>query len=231
MKEPKIIETPSLVESIRSRLISDIMEHLYVPGQKIPIMEIAARYGVSETPVKQAFNRLVSEGLLEAIPRRGVVVKKVSGEEVRELMEARQLLNLLCVDASLNCSDQVRKEMDKGLQKQLREHKLLIEKIEQPLSMDLYMNYILIDREYHTIFLRSIQNKTIERMYEQLRLKAYGYISKSEIMADRIRQAYSDHVNVYEAWKAGDKDKMIDAINDHKNGALDTIEKVYRNEK
>ena len=104
----KTIKTPSLVESVREHLIEDIMERRYLPGQKLPVVEVARRYGVSETPVKQAFNRLVSEGMLDAIPRRGVVVRHVSREESRELMEARQMVYVATAGAAIGVHDRDR---------------------------------------------------------------------------------------------------------------------------
>jgi len=97
-----------LVESVREHLIEDIMERRYLPGQKLPVVEVARRYGVSETPVKQAFNRLVSEGMLDAIPRRGVVVRHVSREESRELMEARQMVYVATAGAAIGVPDRDR---------------------------------------------------------------------------------------------------------------------------
>ncbi|MCX8011744.1 MAG: GntR family transcriptional regulator, partial [Desulfobacterota bacterium] len=64
----------SLVEIAYKALKKDITERVLAPGQKIIIREINERYGISETPIKQALNRLIAEGLVESIPRRGVRV-------------------------------------------------------------------------------------------------------------------------------------------------------------
>lgn len=225
-----MIITPSLVESVREMLIADIMERNFRPGQKLPILEIAQRYGVSETPVKQAFNRLVSEGLLELLPRRGAVVRNFSKDEVRELMEARQILNLACVDASLSCSPQEREGMKCQIEEQLLEHEKLLEEITDKLDIDQYMRYVAIDKAYHLIYLKSIKNRVLERVFEQLRLQAYAYVSLSEIMAQRLREALEDHREIYQAWCEKDYGRLKDALNQHKERAIRAVNLIFEKE-
>ncbi|MBZ5584026.1 MAG: GntR family transcriptional regulator [Acidobacteriia bacterium] len=54
--------------------------------------EIIERYGIGRTPFREACNRLHLEGLLEAVPRRGYLVPELSFHAVRDLFEARLIL-------------------------------------------------------------------------------------------------------------------------------------------
>ncbi len=227
----KTIKTPSLVESVREHLIEDIMERRYLPGQKLPVVEMARRYGVSETPVKQAFNRLVSEGMLEAIPRRGVVVRHVSREESRELMEARQMVYVATVGAAIGVSEEYRPIMRDRLERNLDEHRALLQEVSDRISIEVYLRYVSIDRSYHSIYLECAGNRIIERFFNQLANQAYGYVSLSERMADRVRQAHRDHRAIFESWCAKDEQAMVAALKKHKEGAIRTLDAIFEKER
>ncbi len=227
----KTIKTPSLVESVREHLIEDIMERRYLPGQKLPVVEVARRYGVSETPVKQAFNRLVSEGMLEAIPRRGVVVRHVSREESRELMEARQMVYVATAGAAIGVPDGDRPGMRDRLEQNLEEHRILLQEVSDRISIEVYLRYVAIDRAYHSIYVECAGNRIIERFFHQLANQSYGYVSLSERMADRVRQAYKDHLAIFETWWAKNEQAMIAALKEHKEGAIRTLDAIFAKER
>lgn len=67
---------------IRSRIISNDLH----PGARISETEIAAAYGVSRQPVREAFIKLAEDGLLEVRPQRGTYVRKIN---VQAVMDAR----------------------------------------------------------------------------------------------------------------------------------------------
>lgn len=227
----KLIDSPSLVDVVREHLIEDIMERRYLPGQKLPVVAVASRYGVSETPVKQAFNRLVSEGMLEAVPRRGVIVRRVTKEAVQELMEARQMVNLVAVDASIDCPPEDRALMEPALEEKLDEHLRLLDGVTDKLSIEVYLHYVEIDREYHMTYLRCAQNRTIERFYQQLYNQAYAYVSLSTLMTDRIRLALEQHRSIFDAWLKKDRRAMTEALKQHKQSAIDTLHQIYDKER
>jgi DNA-binding GntR family transcriptional regulator len=80
-------------ESLRSTLISG-----KIPvGERIIEKEYAQRLNISRTPVREALKQLESEDLVEYIPRLGVVVKKVTKEDVIEIYRIRESLEFLIV--------------------------------------------------------------------------------------------------------------------------------------
>ena len=60
----------SLVDVVTEKIRSNIYSGKYLPGQRLVVREISEELGVSHTPVKDALNRLVSEGYVVALPRR-----------------------------------------------------------------------------------------------------------------------------------------------------------------
>ncbi len=82
----------SLGEFVLDRLRDAIRRGRYVPGQRIREAEVAGWLGVSRTPVREAFRRLQSDGLLKLTPWRGAVVAELDRAQVMELYATRRTL-------------------------------------------------------------------------------------------------------------------------------------------
>lgn len=88
----------SLVDVVTDRIRSNIFSGKYLPGMKLVVREISEELGVSHTPVKDALNRLVSEGCVVASPRRSMTVKEYSNIEFIENYEIRLMIELYHAD-------------------------------------------------------------------------------------------------------------------------------------
>jgi GntR family transcriptional regulator, rspAB operon transcriptional repressor len=75
-------------EKLKDKLISA----QYVPGQFLQETQVSADLGLGRTPVNHALHRLQQEGLLEIIPRKGILVKSDSLSEIYLALEARTLM-------------------------------------------------------------------------------------------------------------------------------------------
>lgn len=64
----------------------------FKPGEQLHIEEFAKELGVSRTPIREAFLRLANESLLEIRPRVGYFVSEITEEDIRDLFEAREIL-------------------------------------------------------------------------------------------------------------------------------------------
>jgi DNA-binding GntR family transcriptional regulator len=62
------------------------------PGQKIPMDAIAEKIGASRTPVREALRLLETEGLVESLPNRGFVVRRMDPAQTEHLYEARRCI-------------------------------------------------------------------------------------------------------------------------------------------
>ena len=85
-----------IFDQLQARIVS--LE--YPPGQMIYENEIAAEFGVSRTPVRQAFFRLAMADLLEVLPQRGARVSFLSKDKVREAQEVREVLEVHAATAA-----------------------------------------------------------------------------------------------------------------------------------
>lgn len=94
--------------SIRKEILSTRL----MPGQQIVQNQLAEKYGLGMTPIRDALQRLAHEGLVQAIPRSGYVVSQVTFSDVRELFELRGILETAAVRLAVShASDQQLREL------------------------------------------------------------------------------------------------------------------------
>src|SRR5437879_3925351 len=83
--------TEQVYEVIRSELLNGGLR----PGQKLKMVELTERFGVSQSVIREALTRLTEQGLLVATPQRGFRVRDLSIEDIAELTETRLQIEAL----------------------------------------------------------------------------------------------------------------------------------------
>ena len=91
----------TLATKIADQLRDDIVSQKLAPGSRITVKEIADRYAVSSMPVREAFNALCGEQLLEMNPYRGATVKAVTSNLLAQLYDIASTLEPLLVKLSM----------------------------------------------------------------------------------------------------------------------------------
>ncbi len=82
----------SLQHSAYREIKRRIVTAIYRPGEQINTAQICAQLRIGRTPVHLAIHRLETEGLIEILPRRGIVVKPIDRDGMMELIEARYMV-------------------------------------------------------------------------------------------------------------------------------------------
>src|SRR5699024_7666789 len=68
------------------------------PGEVFTEGAVASQLGIGRTPCREAISRLSQEGLLRRLPKRGVLVRTLHVDDVRDLYAVRRALEVLCVE-------------------------------------------------------------------------------------------------------------------------------------
>lgn len=89
--------TPPTVREIYAAIRRDIVRLQLRPGARLSENELAERFGISRTPVREALIRLVEDGLIEVLPQRGSFVRRISLQAVRQARFVRQALEIAIV--------------------------------------------------------------------------------------------------------------------------------------
>jgi GntR family transcriptional regulator, carbon starvation induced regulator len=90
---------------VEERLRAAILDGELVPGQRLHANGLAERWEVSPTPLREAFQRLAADGLVDMLPQRGARVADLSVDDATEIYELRLILEPLCLRRSLERSD------------------------------------------------------------------------------------------------------------------------------
>ncbi len=100
------IEEPGTrADWVDQRLREAIVSGEFVPGQRLGTAELGKRWSVSPTPLREAFQRLAVDRLLDLIPQRGARVAAVSLEDAVEVHELRLVLEPLALRSSMENAD------------------------------------------------------------------------------------------------------------------------------
>ena len=104
---PKRVETNyrSLTQIISGVIRKNIYEGVYKPGDRLNILDLAQEFGASSIPVREALRNLEAEGLVDFRPNRGVVIRELSADEVRELFLMRLPLEILAATQATDRAD------------------------------------------------------------------------------------------------------------------------------
>jgi DNA-binding GntR family transcriptional regulator len=81
-----------LTEQIYGRLHDDILRARLLPGQTVLEAELAAQFGVSKTPVREALRLLVQDGWVLVLPRKGYLIRPLGLDDLREVFQLREML-------------------------------------------------------------------------------------------------------------------------------------------
>lgn len=102
--------TKNLSEQAYDRIKGDILNGALFPEERLQIDAISERYGIGAVPVREALNRLSSEGLVARRSQRGFCVAPISISELEELVKTRIWLETLALRESMGNADEAWEE-------------------------------------------------------------------------------------------------------------------------
>jgi DNA-binding GntR family transcriptional regulator len=95
----------TLSDQLEGALREEILTGHLPPGTRLRTEEVAARYGVSHTPIREALQRLAGESLVSIGPGTGAVIAPISLEELRDVHRLRVLLEREALRESIELGD------------------------------------------------------------------------------------------------------------------------------
>src|SRR5215471_255541 len=92
-------ETEKATFQVVKRIREAILDEVFKPGDRLDQVELAEKFEVSRSPVRETLLALEKEGTLVISPYRGAIVKPLSAEEILDIAELR--LALICLALKL----------------------------------------------------------------------------------------------------------------------------------
>lgn len=154
------IETSPLAKQVYDVLRERIISREYTPGDKLDIQILADSFGVSRSPVKDAINNLLHDGLIEVIPRQGTYVTELDMSTFLEVLDARLMIEKWAGEQIIsNISS-----------KQLAELSQIVDKMDSLLALDTFPfdEYSQLDVKFHELLIHWTNNKQIKDIYYSL---------------------------------------------------------------
>ena len=143
-------EGRNLSEQAYDRIRRDILHGELFPDEKLQIEAISERYGIGAVPVREALNRLSSEGLVERKSHRGFFVAAISMADLEELVKTRIWLETRALTESMGNADEAWEEaLVVSYHRLARTHRRLPEEAGREISEEWEVRH----KEFHMLLL------------------------------------------------------------------------------
>jgi DNA-binding GntR family transcriptional regulator len=197
---------------VAGMLRDEIQDGTLAPGTRLRQNELAERFDVSTTPVREAFAQLQAEGLVRIDPHRGAVVFHPTAEDLLEYYEIREALESLAVTHAIdNITPEAAKKLDE-----------LIDRMRRTTNA---RRWAKLNDEFHLTLYACAHRPHLSSLIENLRDASNPYIYMFVANRKPSDQANGEHQDILDACVRGDTDAAQQAIRDHLRHASQELAK------
>jgi DNA-binding GntR family transcriptional regulator len=203
----------TLAEELRVQLADEIVRGALPPGSPLDEMQLARRFRVSRTPVREAIRQLTASGLIEARAHRAAVVARPSDERLIGMFEAMAELEALCAGfAAERMSGSERRALE-ALHDEMREliHAGDPQRVHE--INEAFHNAIYVGS--HNTYLAELARATRTRVqpFRRAQFRTLGRMAKSHL----------EHERVVSAIQRGERERAITTMRAH----IMTVREAY----
>jgi DNA-binding GntR family transcriptional regulator len=210
---PDIIARSSLGESVYRLLWDRILDRRLHPGEKLSDLRLSDELGVSRTPVREALNRLVQDGIVKSEPNRGFYVASFSAQDIEEIYDLRAALETAALQVS---GPKLRPEMLHDALRELNrvEQEYLKARSDQEL-VDAAAAFLGCDREFHRALVEQAGNSRLTAIVEGLWAQIAVFQKAGSYRRDWTEMAIVHHRAIIAALLDGDVDRGVRELRNH----------------
>lgn len=212
------INTETLAGRVRDYLRTEIMEDRIPMGQRLREADLAAMFGISRAPVRDALRELAAEGWVTIVPRHGAVVTTVSREEFLEAYQIREALEGLAVRLAV---PRLTAEDLATLRELNQEMKQLIEKKD-------IEAYFKVNLQFHRVFVERSGNGRLVELYDQLMAQIHRIRPASVLLRGGMESSTAEHEALLAAVEQGEPDKAAALMMRHIREPQRALEEMIR---
>lgn len=188
-------------ELIKSRIIMCAFR----PGEVLSEAAVSATLNIGRTPVRQAFDRLMRDGLVEVLPRKGIVVRPISHDEVHDMVEVRLLNECFCARLAAE-------RAEPGHLAALATNVAL--GVDAAAKGDV-AELMALDRAFHATISAAAGNPVLADILKSLHEKAQRVWFVSLRALEHHRRVVVEHAAIVEALRSRDPDAAEAAVRGH----------------
>jgi DNA-binding GntR family transcriptional regulator len=194
-----------LREVAYSRLKEAIQSVEVEAGDPLSENRLSNALNISRTPVREALKQLVSEGLLQMIPNRAVVIASRSIQQVSDAIHVRWLLEpevIRLAAESLDLAD-------------CEELESYMQEMERTAEAGDRAAWSRVDRQWHEILCNNCPNKLLGQMVLQALNHMYNEGVSAKVTDQYLIEGTAEHRAVVELILANDGERAAEAMRDH----------------
>lgn len=214
----------TLTDKIYQDIKDDIASKVFQPGEKLNIKELARKYNVSDTPVKQALQRLADEKMVVNTPNKGMSVRALTPHELTDIFDMRLMMDTFFVKdivTTLNYNQPLRQQLIDCLEAQRKF-------VENDDSSHKPEEFFELDMEFHTLYLTASGN---QKAVDVLRdLQPFTYASGTYVSQPRYRdmECVAEHQAILDAALASDLDALRAAVTAHLDNSRKALQLIFK---
>lgn len=216
------IETSLLTDQVYNVLKTKIIDGEHAPGEKLDIQKLSEEFGVSRSPVKDAINQLVYDGLIEIIPRKGTYVTEINYTTFLETLDARLMVEKWAAEQVIHRISAEKIEEMKTIVQEMDD--LLKSK---PFSFDQYNQ---LDMKFHHTLVVETKNEMIHDLFKSFNTHiALSRIVRSTSFTSTLKR-HQDHWDLYQALKDRNFEAFSKSITAHIHSLRKEAEQIFEEE-
>jgi DNA-binding GntR family transcriptional regulator len=187
------------------------------PGDYLNEAELSERLGIGRTPVHQAIDRLMIEGLVQVMPRKGIIVTPLSFDDVLQTIDVRLLNECHCA----------RLAAERASEGEIRALHDILARAEAELPRRDAERLMRLDREFHGAIAQSSRNVVLADILGRLHDKSLRFWILSLNTPGHHARVHKQHRAILDAVRAHDplaaEQAMRDHIEDFRRNLLSSI--------
>jgi DNA-binding GntR family transcriptional regulator len=204
-----------LAETLRR----DIIGGVFLPGERLVEVDLAARYDCGRSQVRSAIVILEGEGLIEQARNRGATVRRITVDEALQIAQARVALeSIAAADAARNRAEIERDALSE-----------LIEQMRIAVGDDDRRAYAALNASLHAQILQASHNTVVSELVTRLRNRAAPHQFRLSMLPGRAEESLGQHQAIVDAIVAGDAAAASAAMSKHLRSVVDVIEQWRSN--
>jgi DNA-binding GntR family transcriptional regulator len=189
--------TEPLVQSMTSQLIvrfrDRILSGIYAPGSALRQDSLAAEFGTSKIPVREALVQLQSEGLVDIFPNRGFQVRPLAGAELDEVFSLRLQIEPAAVALGAKLAGAADHSAARNALDQLNEATAAGE----------FTSSGRLNRAFHLLLIVPRLQPVAAEVLSRLHTLAQRYVQAHLRPEGRVKRATREHAALLKAWSLG----------------------------
>lgn len=196
MRRKPIERHQTLREKILETIREAILKGSLKAGERVSEPELAERFGISRTPIREAFRQLESEGYLEVIPRKGAVVASLSERDIVEFYAIKSILE----------GHAARVAAERMTTRDVERLEAINERLRHIAESGDVKSFFRVHNEFHELFIKASGNEKLGELINQLVLKFNRLRLASLSRPGRMEISVQEHLKLIEAFRrhAGD---------------------------